>query len=95
MPRKPHRKTPPPLPLLLWELSIASSETIAWRSWMLAQGTCTAREQRRMVREKSAAALASLALLSDPRNDVSVLLKPWHKAATANAKRLRARGKRR
>ena len=48
-----------------------------------------------MVREKTAAALASLALLGDPRSDISVLLLPWHKAATANAKRLRGRGKRR
>ena len=95
MPHNPRRKPPTPLPLLLWELGMASSETIARRSWMLAQGRCSARERRRMVREKSAAALSSLALLGDPKSDISVLLRPWHKAATANAKRLRGRRKRR
>ena len=95
MPHKPRRKPPTPLPFLLWELGMASGETIARRSWMLAQGRCSTRERRRMVREKTAAALASLALLGDPKSDVSALLRPWHKAATANAKRLRGRGKRR
>jgi hypothetical protein len=95
MARKSKRKAPTPLPLLLFELGIASGETIARRSWMMAQGRCSAREQRRMVQEKSAAALASLALLSGPQVDFAELLRPWHKAATANAKRLRSRRKRR
>jgi hypothetical protein len=47
-----------------------------------------------MVEEKSAAALASLAMLSDPKVDLAALLEPWHKAATANAKRLRPRKRR-
>ena len=95
MARKSKRKAPTPLPLLLFELGIASGETIARRSWMMAQGRCSALEQRRMVQEKSAAALASLALLSGAQVDVGELLRPWHKAATANAKRLRSRRKRR
>ena len=95
MARKLKRKPPLPLPLLLFELGMASGETIARRSWMLAQGRCSARERRRMVREKSTAALASLALLSGPQVDLAGLLHPWHKAATANAKRLRSPRKRR
>jgi hypothetical protein len=91
MARKSKRKTPPPLPLLLFELGMASGETIARRSLMLAQGRCTARERRRMVEEKSAAALASLALLTNPQADFAALLGPWHRAARANAKRLRSR----
>jgi hypothetical protein len=90
MPRKSRRKAPPSLPLLLWELGLASGETIARRSWLLAQGRCSARERRRMIEEKSAAALASLALMADPRADFAALLDPWHKAARANAKRLRS-----
>jgi hypothetical protein len=94
MPRKRSPKLPIPLPLLLFELGVASGETIARRSWMMAQGRCSPREQRRMVEEKSAAALASLAMLSDPKVDLAALLEPWHKAATANAKRLRPRKRR-
>jgi len=90
MTRKSRRKAPPSLPLLLWELGLASGETIARRSWLLAQGRCSARERRRMIEEKSAAALASLALMADPRADFAALLDPWHKAARANAKRLRS-----
>jgi hypothetical protein len=95
MPRKRRPQLPVPLPLLLFELGIASGETIARRSWMMAQGRCSPREQRRMVEEKSAAALASLAMLSDPKVDLAALLQPWHKAARANAKRLRTPRKRR
>ena len=82
---------PLPLPLLLFELGLASGETIARRSWMMAQGRCSARERRRMVEEKSAAALASLALLGRSELDPVALLAPWHKAAKANAKRLAGR----
>jgi hypothetical protein len=72
---------------------MASGETIARRSWMLAQGRCSARERRRMVEEKSAAALASLAVMADPQADLAALLRPWHRAAKANAKRLRSRSR--
>ena len=95
MARKRKRKTPLPLPLLLFELGMASGETIARRSWMMAQGRCSARERRRMIEEKSAAALAGLAVIANPQADLAALLRPWHKAATANAKRLRQRRKRR
>ena len=92
MPRKPTRTPLPlPLPLLLFELGLASGETLARRSWMMAQGRCSARERRRMVEEKSAAALASLALLGRSELDPAALLAPWHKAAKANAKRLAGR----
>jgi hypothetical protein len=95
MARKKRKAPPPPLPLLLWELGVASGETIARRSWLMAQGRCSARERHRMVQEKSAAALASLALMTDPRANLETLIGPWHKAARANAKRLRARSSKR
>ena len=75
---------------------MASGETIARRSWLMAQGRLPARERRRMVQEKSAAALASLALMTDPHADFAALIDPWRKAARANAKRLgRKRSRRR
>jgi hypothetical protein len=57
----------------------------------MAQGRCSSRERRRMVAEKSKAALASLALLTRSGVDAAALLAPWHSAAKANAKRLRTR----
>ncbi|HXV23223.1 MAG TPA: hypothetical protein VED46_03090 [Alphaproteobacteria bacterium] len=48
-----------------------------------------------MTREKLAATRASLNLLARSKVDAAVLLHPWHRAATANAKRLCSRGKRR
>lgn len=90
------RRKPVPLPLLAAELALASWETIARRTWMMAQGTCTPAEYRRMVREKAEAAwLSGLALTSPGQRDaVAALLAPWHSRATANARRLR-RGSRR
>lgn len=79
------------LPLMMLELSLASWETIARRSAMMARGTCSAAEYGRMVREKMAAASHSAALISRPGKapSVSALLSPWHAKARANAKRLR------
>ena len=62
MARKKRRKAQPPLPILLTELALASAETIARRGMLMAQGRCSSREQRRMIEEKSRAALASLGL---------------------------------
>jgi hypothetical protein len=91
MARKRRRKAPPPLPILLTELALASAETIARRTMLMAQGRCSSREQRRMFEEKSRAALTSLALMTRSGVDAPALLAPWHSAATANAKRLRKR----
>ena len=78
-----------PLPFMMAELTLASWETIARRTWMMAQGTCSAAEYRRMVREKAHAAHRSGFLAARGARDLAALLAPWHKAATANAKRLR------
>ena len=91
MARTRRRKAQPPLPILLTELALASAETIAHRSMLMAMGRCSSREQRRMVEEKSRAALVSLALMTRSGFDAATLLAPWHSAARANAKRLRTR----
>ena len=44
-----------PLPVMMAELTFASWETIARRTWMMAQGTCSPAEYRRMVHEKAQA----------------------------------------
>lgn len=85
------RRTSPPLPLMLAELSLASWETIARRSLLMAQRTCSPREYTRMVAEKAAATAETAAVLarSGRRASAAALLAPWHARATANAKRLR------
>ena len=88
MPRKT-RRSPPPLPLLWTELMMASAETIARRTMLMAEGRCSPAEQRRMVREKADAAAATGALLLASQLDAAALLMPWHRAARANAQRLR------
>lgn len=86
--RKRHRR---PLPVLLAEMTLASWETIARRSLMIAAGSCSPAEYRRMVREKAIAMQRSgLALMLSP-DRVSAALAPWHRAARANARRLRKR----
>jgi hypothetical protein len=70
------------------ELMFASFETIARRSWILAQGKCSSAEFARMVLEKQQAfALSGFALLSGA--SAASILVPFHRGATANAKRLR------
>ncbi|MGH7079825.1 MAG: hypothetical protein ACREFU_17230 [Acetobacteraceae bacterium] len=72
------------------ELAWASWVAITRRTLMMAEGTCTPGEYRRMVREKAAAGLETGRLMSSPRRVSAVaLLKPWHSRATRNAKRLR------
>lgn len=92
MPRR-KRRLPTPLPLMFAELAFASWETIARRTMMMAQGTCSPAEYARMVMEKAAAAQRSALLLSRPRtrHNLRSVLGPWHRGATANAKRLRKR----
>ena len=87
--KKRERTKAVPLPLMTAEPTLASWETIARRTWMLAPGTRSAAECRRMVREKAHAAHRSGLPVARGTRDVSTLLAPWHQAATANAKRLR------
>jgi hypothetical protein len=96
--RKRRKALPPPLPLLFAELALASWETIWRRSLMMAQGTCSGAEYRRMVAEKvRAAGLSSRHALrrGSIGSDPSGLFLPFHRAATRNAKRLRGKKPRR
>lgn len=89
-PRRRKAASPLVLPLMLGEMALASLETIARRSRMMAQGRCPAAEYRRMVVEKADAAQASLAALVRPASArPRRVLSPWHRRVTANAKRLR------
>jgi len=87
---KPRRKTVP-IPLMMAELTLASWETIARRSLMMARGTCSQAEYVRMVAEKAAAMQQSALAMSQSwaTMDAAALLAPWHGRARANARRLR------
>ena len=74
---------------MMAELAWASWETIARRSLMMAQNTCSLAEYNRMVAEKTAAALDIGRVLTSPGVSAEALLLPLHSRATANAKRLR------
>jgi hypothetical protein len=89
--KKVKRRTVVPLPVIAAELVVCSWETIAWRSWMMATGSCSAAEYRRMVLEKATAAQRSAqVMLSAPgRGNASAILAPWHRCVAANVKRLR------
>ena len=72
------------------ELAWASWETVIHRTMMMVQSTCSPAEYRRMLDEKTAAALEIGGLLLSPSGaSAEALLTPWHSRATANAKRLR------
>jgi hypothetical protein len=75
---------------MITELALASWETIARRTLMAAQGTCSPAEYRRMTDEKMRAALeSSLWLARNPGRLGAAALAPWHRRAVANARRLR------
>jgi hypothetical protein len=76
------------LPLMMTELMLASWETIARRTLMIAQNTCSPAEYKRMVIEK-VAALQSSTLAAMSGRGTRALMAPWQLRATANAKRLR------
>ncbi len=73
------------------ELGLASWETILRRTLMMSSGTCSPAEYRRMVREKAAAMMETVAVSRSGSRPPSMaaLLAPWHRKATANARRLR------
>ena len=73
---------------MMAELAMASWETIARRTEMIARGTLSATEYQRMFMEK-AAALQQSALAVMTGRGKKAALSPWHKRATANARRLR------
>jgi hypothetical protein len=73
---------------MMADLVMASWETIARRTAMIARGTCTPAEYQRMVREKAAALQQSAIAVMTGSGDKAAL-RPWHKRATANARRLR------
>jgi hypothetical protein len=84
-----HRKS---TSMMLSELAVASWQTVALRTSMIAGGTCSASEYQRMVMEKvSAAQRSAVAMLLPGRDPTRAILAPWHRAASANAKRLRRR----
>ena len=75
------------------ELMWSSWETIARRTWLIAQGRCSPAEYGRMVGEKAQAAYLSGVALASRRGKAAAAaaIAPWHRRATANAKRLRKR----
>ncbi len=75
---------------MMAELTLASWETIARRTSMMVGGTCSPAEYQRMVLEKTRAARHSaMALMKGGTHDLAAALAPWHRRATANARRLR------
>ena len=75
---------------MLAELAFASWQTMAYRMSMMALGTCSPAEYQKMATEKFMAVQRSaLAVLQPSRNGETAFLAPWHRAASANAKRLR------
>jgi hypothetical protein len=87
----PKRNRPTPLPLLLAELTFASWQTIHHRALMMACGKCSPAEYSRMISEKVGAATRTAITLTRAKKTpaLATLLAPWHKGATANARRLR------
>jgi hypothetical protein len=73
---------------MMAELARASWETIARRTAMIARGACTPAEYQRMVMEKAAALQQSALAVMTGRGEKAAL-RPWHRRATANARRLR------
>jgi hypothetical protein len=73
---------------MMAELAVASWETIARRTALIARGRLTPAEYQRMVIEKAAALQQSAIAVMTGRGKKAVLA-PWHRRATANARRLR------
>jgi hypothetical protein len=86
--KKRTRRSKAALPLMMAQLTAASWETIFRRTLMMAQGTCSAAEYRRMTAEKSAALQRAMAALCTGRSQAAVLA-PFLSRARANARRLR------
>jgi hypothetical protein len=79
------------LPWMMTDLMLSSWETLAHRTLLMAQNTCSPAEYQRMITEKTqAAAETSMKLITGDYSAVS-LMSPWLKRSKANAKRLRKR----
>ena len=76
------------LPLMLAELTAASFETMWHRTTLMMSGECTSVEYERMLTEKMRAIQLSTAALVNG-DSLEAMLHPFHKRATANARRLR------
>ncbi|HEX9465462.1 MAG TPA: hypothetical protein VGB82_22895 [Alphaproteobacteria bacterium] len=79
------------LPLMMVELAVASAETIARRTYLMATGRCSPMEYGRMMAEKLTAAGQTGRRALSRRAGPASLLAPWHRAARRNATRLRRR----
>jgi hypothetical protein len=86
--KKQDRSSPFALPIMMARLTVASWETIFYRSMMMVQGTCSAVEYQRMAEEKAAAAQSAMLALVTGGAPAAVLA-PYVTRARANAKRLR------
>jgi aminoglycoside phosphotransferase family enzyme len=77
--------------MMMANMAVASWETILQRSMLIAQNACSQEEYVRMVQEKAEATLeSSMKLLwSGGTAPLASLIAPFHRRATANAKRLR------
>ena len=76
------------LPMMMTRLAAAGWETILRRSMMMAQGTCSAAEYRRMGEEKATAIGKSMTALMAGRGYAAAMA-PFVTRARANARRLR------
>jgi hypothetical protein len=80
--------TPFDFPIMMTELAMASWETVWHRTALMMSGACSPAEYQRMLSEKMRAVqLSGAALMAG--QDAEAVLKPFHKRALANAKRLR------
>jgi hypothetical protein len=76
------------LPLMMAELTAASWETVWHRTTLMMSGACSPAEYTRMMTEKmSAIQMSSAAVMAGEGPEA--ILHPFHKRATANARRLR------
>ncbi len=82
------RNSPLTLSMMMFRMGMASWETIARRSLMMAQGTCSPAEYQRMSAEKVAAMQASMTALAGGRSQAAVIA-PFLSRSRANARRLR------
>jgi hypothetical protein len=88
---KARRRRSTSLPIMMTDLMLASWETVARRTLLIAENECSPAEYSRMFREKAEAAAATgLALISSGGRPTAVsMLAPWYRRAVANARRLR------
>jgi hypothetical protein len=76
------------LPIMWTELAIASWETVWHRTALMVTGECSSAEYERMIAEKMKAVFQSGMAMAAGK-DAEDVLRPFHRRATANARRLR------